>query len=58
MLIGFSTLLAVIFLTLFFKSVKDGQYEDTYTPAVRMLFDDEPQSETNPQSQTDPQEAH
>jgi cbb3-type cytochrome oxidase maturation protein len=40
-LIGFSTLLAVLFLSLFFKSVKNGQYEDTYTPSVRMLFDDE-----------------
>ena len=25
----------------FIKSVKSGQYEDTYTPSVRMLFDDE-----------------
>lgn len=58
MLIGFSTLLAVIFLTLFFKSVKDGQYEDTYTPAVRMLFDDEPESEPESQSQPESQEAH
>ncbi|MDZ7613914.1 MAG: cbb3-type cytochrome oxidase assembly protein [Flavobacteriaceae bacterium] len=26
---------------LFVKSVKSGQYDDVYTPSVRMLFDDE-----------------
>jgi nitrogen fixation-related uncharacterized protein len=26
---------------LFIFSVKKGQYDDTYTPSVRMLFDDE-----------------
>jgi len=34
-------LLAGIFLYLFFRNVKTGQYDDTYTPSVRMLFDDE-----------------
>jgi cbb3-type cytochrome oxidase maturation protein len=28
------------FLVAFLKSVKNGQYDDTYTPSVRMLFDD------------------
>jgi len=36
-----TVLLAVFFLYLFLKTVKNGQYDDTYTPAVRMLFDDE-----------------
>ncbi len=36
-----TVLLAVMFLFLFFRNVKTGQYDDTYTPSVRMLFDDE-----------------
>ena len=31
---------AVIFLAAFLWSVKNGQYDDTYTPSVRILFDD------------------
>jgi cytochrome oxidase maturation protein, cbb3-type len=30
------------FLVAFIWSVKNGQYEDTYTPSVRILFDDLP----------------
>jgi cbb3-type cytochrome oxidase maturation protein len=41
LLIGVSFVIAIVFLLLFFKSVKSGQYDDTYTPSVRMLFDDE-----------------
>ena len=33
--------IAIIFFILFIKSVKSGQYDDLYTPSVRMLFDDE-----------------
>jgi cbb3-type cytochrome oxidase maturation protein len=36
-----TVLLAVFFLFLFFRNVKSGQYDDVYTPSVRMLFDDE-----------------
>jgi len=39
--IGVSIIVAVIFFIVFLKAVKSGQYEDTYTPSVRMLFDDE-----------------
>ncbi|WP_298262285.1 cbb3-type cytochrome oxidase assembly protein CcoS [uncultured Lutibacter sp.] len=39
--IGVSIVVAVFFFIVFIKSVKSGQYEDTHTPAVRMLFDDE-----------------
>ncbi|MFA5833362.1 MAG: cbb3-type cytochrome oxidase assembly protein CcoS [Bacteroidota bacterium] len=39
-MIGFSFLIAVGFLIAFLWSVKSGQYEDKYTPSVRMLFDD------------------
>lgn len=41
-LIVISILVAGGFLAAFFWSVKDGQYDDDYTPSVRMLFDDEP----------------
>jgi cbb3-type cytochrome oxidase maturation protein len=36
-----SLLVAIGFLVAFIWSVKSGQYEDDYTPSVRMLFDDE-----------------
>jgi len=41
MLIIASLVIAIIFFILFVKSVKSGQYDDVYTPSVRMLFDDE-----------------
>ena len=40
-LIGFSLLVALIFLGVFIWAVRNGQYEDHYTPSVRALFDDE-----------------
>lgn len=40
MLIGFSLLVALIFIGLFIWAVRDGQYDDAYTPSVRMLFDE------------------
>ena len=36
-----SLVIAIIFFILFIKSVKSGQYDDMYTPSVRMLFEDE-----------------
>jgi cbb3-type cytochrome oxidase maturation protein len=39
--IGVSIVVALLFFYAFIRSVKSGQYEDTYTPSVRMLFDDE-----------------
>ncbi|MFA0964896.1 cbb3-type cytochrome oxidase assembly protein CcoS [Roseivirga sp. BDSF3-8] len=40
-LIGISLLVACGFLGAFLWASKSGQYEDDYTPSVRMLFDDE-----------------
>lgn len=40
-LIGCSILLALIFLLAFFWASRTGQNDDTYTPSVRILFDDE-----------------
>jgi cbb3-type cytochrome oxidase maturation protein len=41
MLIGISLTVALFFLGSFIWAVRSGQYEDNYTPSVRMLFDDE-----------------
>lgn len=39
-LILISILLAIGFLVAFIFAVKNGQYDDDYTPSVRILFDD------------------
>lgn len=41
MLLAISIFVAVIFFVIFLYSVRNGQYDDTYTPSVRMLFEDE-----------------
>ncbi|MBT8280700.1 MAG: cbb3-type cytochrome oxidase assembly protein CcoS [Muriicola sp.] len=40
-LLTISIVVAIIFFIAFIHSVKSGQYEDSYTPSVRMLFEDE-----------------
>lgn len=40
-LIGCSVFLALVFLIAFFWAIKNGQIDDTYTPSLRILFDDE-----------------
>ena len=40
-LLAISILVAVIFFAAFIFSVRSGQYDDSYTPAIRMLFEDE-----------------
>ena len=47
LLILFSLLLAIGFLIAFIWSVRDGQYEDDYTPSVRILFDNDTTQQTN-----------
>jgi cbb3-type cytochrome oxidase maturation protein len=47
LLIGVSLIVAVGFLISFIWAAKSGQYEDDYTPSVRMLFDDKPTSNKN-----------
>jgi cbb3-type cytochrome oxidase maturation protein len=41
LLISISVFVAGLFLYFFIKSVKSGQFDDAYTPSVRVLFDDE-----------------
>lgn len=45
LLIGVSLVAALIFLALFLWAVKSGQYDDTTTPGIRVLFDEEEQGE-------------
>ena len=44
-MVGASLLLAIGFLIAFIWSVKTNQYEDDYTPSVRMLFDNSSKQE-------------
>jgi cbb3-type cytochrome oxidase maturation protein len=46
-LITISLTIALLFLGLFLWNIKSGQYKDTYTPSVRMLFDEEKVSPKN-----------
>jgi len=39
-LIAFSSTVALAFLAAYLWAVKTGQYDDKYTPAIRILFDD------------------
>ncbi len=48
MLIGVSLFAALIFLAMFIWAVRTGQYEDNYTPSVRILFDEEADDEVKP----------
>lgn len=41
LLISISIVVAICFFAAFIRAVKSGQYDDDYTPSVRMLFDDE-----------------
>ncbi|MEO6820329.1 MAG: cbb3-type cytochrome oxidase assembly protein CcoS [Ginsengibacter sp.] len=43
-LIAISLLVAGGFLVAFLWSTKSGQYDDDYTPSVRILFDDVPKA--------------
>ena len=50
LLVGVSLLVALGFLGAFIWSVRDGQYDDDYTPSVRMLFDDKKPVSKNEES--------
>ncbi len=41
MLLAISVSVALLFFLFFILSVRKGQFDDAYTPSVRMLFDDE-----------------
>ena len=57
LLLAISVTVALLFFVAFIISVKNGQYDDTYPPSVRMLFEDEiikekPQITTKTNEQT------
>lgn len=52
LLISISILIAIGFFIAFIRAVKTGQYDDDYTPSVRMLFDDELKINPNKSVQT------
>ncbi len=41
LLIGVSLLAALVFLSAFIWAVRTGQFDDTETPSIRILFDDD-----------------
>lgn len=41
LLLTISIVVALVFFAAFIISVRSGQYDDSYTPSVRMLFEDE-----------------
>ncbi len=43
-LIAISLIIALGFLIAFLWSLRSGQYDDTYSPSVRMLFDAKPKA--------------
>ena len=44
-----SLIVALGFLVAFIWSVRNGQYDDDYTPSVRMLFDNETETDNKKQ---------
>ena len=46
-----SLVIALFFLISFFWATKSGQFDDDYTPSVRILFDDETTQKSNNQSE-------
>ena len=53
LLIFMGAVMAVGFLVAFFISVKNGQFDDNETPAMRILFDDDETNEENIGSEED-----
>ena len=54
-LLSISVCVAITFFAAFIFTVKSGQYDDSYTPSVRMLFEDElvkKQSKNNNQNKS------
>lgn len=52
-LITISLSIAILFLGIFFWNMKSGQYDDTYTPGVRMLFDHKTPKQKNAEGEPD-----
>lgn len=48
-----SIVVAALFLGAFYWAVQSGQYDDTYSPSVRMLFDDKTKKTKKDDQSTD-----
>lgn len=48
LLIILSVIVAIFFLAIFFWAVKSGQYDDTVSPSIRILFDEKTHSKPPP----------
>jgi cbb3-type cytochrome oxidase maturation protein len=55
-LVGFSVAVAAGFLVAFIWAVRSGQYDDKYTPSVRILFEEEHKTSTFNQENTTKEE--
>jgi cbb3-type cytochrome oxidase maturation protein len=53
LLIGISLLVALGFLIAFIIAVKKGQYKDTHTPAIRVLFENETEKENTKENNSE-----
>lgn len=53
LLIIISIVVALGFLAVFIWAVKSGQFDDTVSPGIRILFDDKKQNNTKSKSQSD-----
>ncbi|WP_277632215.1 cbb3-type cytochrome oxidase assembly protein CcoS [Avrilella dinanensis] len=51
-LICISVFVAAMFLILFIKSVKNGQFDDDYTPSVRILYENKAQKNKEKEEST------
>ena len=51
-LLTISIIVALIFFVAFIVAVRSGQFDDDYTPSVRILFDDELVSEQGVKTKT------
>lgn len=58
LLISISLMIAVGFLLSFLWSMKSGQFDDTYSPSVRMLFEDKPETEIESETESQPEPAN
>ncbi len=58
LLISISIVVAIGFFIAFVLAVEKGQYDDDYTPTVRMLFDDELIKKVNIEPVQIPEENH
>jgi cbb3-type cytochrome oxidase maturation protein len=58
LLITISIIIGVGFFIAFIAAVKTGQYDDDYTPSVRMLFDDELLKSTKKEATVEKNEVH